>query len=877
MQRRLAGLARWMFAAAAAALGAGLLAPAPPAGAAPGSTTTITRIAGADQYATAAAIATSSFTTAATAVVATTAAPYDAGVANYLAGALHAPILLTSVGALPSATSAALASLHVTHVVVLGGTLAVSAEVVGTLERDGYLVTRLGGADRYATAALAAGEVGPEAVGTTGGQEKTAIIASGISPGDFEAIGPMAFAGPFPVLYADGNGLPQATRDALTSLGIDHVVIVGGPLAVPAGVEGALSSLGITSERIAGANALETAARLANFEISHLGFATSHVDIARGDDLADALAGGPHAGLVPAPVLPTASPTELGGATAIWLAHQCPSITSAHVFGGPLAVSDAVLAQVKTLLTSCGNVATNLATSIATGGSTGGGTTGGGSTGGGSTGGGSTGGGGGVSGPATDLVLASSVAYPSSGTSVTMTATVTANGTPVPGARVDFFVVDASTEGSHPVSGVCTLSDAASPNSTGTSCTIDGADPVTNAAGQATFVFHWASPVGKRPIEGSWPQTVYAFTGADGTPFSPSTTGLVWDDTTVTWVNAVTAVALDPAVSTVAYGGTATIRATIESVNDEKVLTPVPRPGASIAWAAYRGATCTLGAPTPPAGIPVTSGSVLTDSAGTATITYTYSGTPPATDTTDCLFAFYDESGDQVLQSGAAATTGTVTWSSASSASASLVVTPSGASRLVGTAQDLAATVRDQYGVPVPGVNISWTISRAAAEATTPPPSGTAITGTDGSVTISDPSPTGSALDTITATAGTLEGTATLYWVETAASGTYTNVTVLNAETSSTTSGTIDVNSGGTYLRLSYDPNDVLKVGDRTVQTERFSESLTSGATLSASPYSADQAGVSTFTVASSMGGGGGGGGSHGGGGSGTGGSGTGG
>ena len=94
----------------------------------------------------------------------------------------------------------------------------------------------------------------------------------------------------------------------------------------------------------------------------------------------------------------------------------------------------------------------------------------------------------------------------------------------------------------------------------------------------------------------------------------------------------------------------------------------------------------------------------------------------------------------------------------------------------------------------------------------------------------------------------------------------------MNAEPTSETSGYIDVVSAGTYLRLYYDGNDVLKVGASVVQAERFAESLAPGATLTANPYSADPTGVSTFTVASTGGGGhGGGGGGHGGGGGGSG------
>ena len=837
-------VARLAVAAAAMTLAGSAVTPSVTNASASTTALSISRIAGSDQYATAAAIATSSFTTAATAIVTTSAAPYDAAAANYLGGAIGAPILLTAVTSLPSATAAALRQLRATKVIVVGGELAVSASVVGSLQSQGLSVARVAGPDHFATAAAIATDLGPAPVGTTGGDEHTAIVVSGYSQGDLQSIGPMAFSGPYPVLYSNRAGLPQSAKDSLTSLGIDHVIVVGGPLAVPSGVEGMLTSMGITSERVGGANALETAAQLANFEIAHLGFATNHVDFARGDDYADALAGGSHAGLVPGPILLTANPTTLGGATAAWLAHQCPSLTTAHVLGGPLAISDAVVSQIQQIVATCGGAAANVVTPTVPGGSTGGG----------------SGGGGGTT--PTSLVLTPESSYVVSGSSATMTATVTSNGSPVAGVPVDFFVVDASTEGSQPSSGVCTLSAAAVPSSTGsTSCTIDSADPVTNASGQATFSFHWASPVGKRPIEGSWAQTVYAFTGAQGAPFSLTSTGLLWDDASVTWVNAVSAIALTPSAMTFPYGGTATVSATLETLNDEGELAPVHEPGQTIRWAAYRGATCTLGATTPPSGTPTESGTVTTDSAGTATISYSYAPDPvPTTDTVDCLFAFYDQNNDGLLQGTEPATTGAVTWSSNAAVPSVLTVTPSGASKLAapGASQVLSARVTDQYGSAVPGVTVDWSITRNDGTGTSVVASGSGVTDANGTVNVTDPSPAGSALDTMSATTpGGLSGQAAVYWVVPAASGSYSSLTVLNSEPTSETGGFIDVQSAGSYLRLYYDSNDVLMVGSRAVQTERFTESLAVGATLTASPYSADPSGVSTFTVASTGGGGG--------------------
>ena len=68
-----------------------------------------------------------------------------------------------------------------------------------------------------------------------------------------------------------------------------------------------------------------------------------HVNLARGDEPADALSGGMHAGAERAPILLTQGPGSLGAATAAELRYRSISLISGDVFGGPAAVSDAVL------------------------------------------------------------------------------------------------------------------------------------------------------------------------------------------------------------------------------------------------------------------------------------------------------------------------------------------------------------------------------------------------------------------------------------------------------------------------------------------------------------------------------------------------------
>ncbi len=134
------------------------------------------RIAGNDRYDTAAAIARSEFTGLQPHVVLDPGENFpDAMSASYLAGLTGSPLLLTAKAALPRATSDALVALGTSEVTIIGGEPAVSNQVVADLADLGVVVDRIGGSDRYATAAKVAGTGRP---GVLAGKA-TAVLASG--------------------------------------------------------------------------------------------------------------------------------------------------------------------------------------------------------------------------------------------------------------------------------------------------------------------------------------------------------------------------------------------------------------------------------------------------------------------------------------------------------------------------------------------------------------------------------------------------------------------------------------------------------------------------------------------------------------------------
>ncbi len=115
----------------------------------------VTRIGEIDRYATAAKVATTSWTTSDDVVLVSGDGYADAVSASALAKKLNAPILLTTAGSLNSDTKNALTTLKAKNVYVVGGEASVSSSVRDELKKT-YTLTELGGANRYETNAKVA-------------------------------------------------------------------------------------------------------------------------------------------------------------------------------------------------------------------------------------------------------------------------------------------------------------------------------------------------------------------------------------------------------------------------------------------------------------------------------------------------------------------------------------------------------------------------------------------------------------------------------------------------------------------------------------------------------------------------------------------------
>lgn len=343
MKARAKGLSTVLAAALMGGTGAGLVALAPAASATTG--VSAHRLAGANRYATAAAVAEAAFPSGSDYAVVVSGQKFpDAMSAGYLAGQRNAPVLLTGQASLPADTLSALKTLKVRHVFVVGGTAAVSQAVITALQNDGFTTQTIGGVNRDVTAQDVA-ELFPSAkVGALGSQGRTAILARDNAFPDSLTGAPVAYTQHFPILLTPSGTLSSAAATGLTDLGIQHVIILGGTNAISTGVVGKLEAMSITVQRLSGPNREATATAVANFELGTLGYQDTSVTLARGDNFPDALAGGPYAGVKKSPIVLTASPSTLSSPTQAFLKAHSSTISGIEVLGGTSAVSDSTVA-----------------------------------------------------------------------------------------------------------------------------------------------------------------------------------------------------------------------------------------------------------------------------------------------------------------------------------------------------------------------------------------------------------------------------------------------------------------------------------------------------------------------------------------------------
>ncbi len=300
-----------------------------------------TRVAGADRYATAAALSASAFPSGVSAAIVATGLDFpDALAGSAAAGHLGVPVLLVRPDQVPAATATELTRLAPQDIFILGGTGAVSESVRTQLQASAGsgTVTRITGADRYATAAAASKRwYGPGVV--------AAFIATGTGFADALAGTPPAAMADSPLLLVKPGSIPAATAAELQRLAPQRIYVLGGTGVVSAAVATQLSffTAGPVT-RLAGADRYATGAAIARW---FWGRSVPLAYVASGRSFADALAGGAVAGRDGRPLLlvgSTSVPVATGGQV---LRLAPPALT---VLGGTGAISSPAEQRLRALI-----------------------------------------------------------------------------------------------------------------------------------------------------------------------------------------------------------------------------------------------------------------------------------------------------------------------------------------------------------------------------------------------------------------------------------------------------------------------------------------------------------------------------------------------
>lgn len=208
-----------------------------------------------------------------------------------LASFKDAPMLLTRKKKLDDITLKEIKRLKAKEIYILGGENVISKDVEDSL--SDYEVTRISGKKREETAINIAQEVVGESV------DEVFLTLGYDEYADALAIGPVSGKQRKPIFLTKTNKLPENTKNALKSLNVKRVTIIGGNTVVNESVEKELKDMNISFDRVFGKNRMETALNIAKKYNAN----PNSIIVANGYNYADAVIGGYFAAKENAPIL----------------------------------------------------------------------------------------------------------------------------------------------------------------------------------------------------------------------------------------------------------------------------------------------------------------------------------------------------------------------------------------------------------------------------------------------------------------------------------------------------------------------------------------------------------------------------------------------
>ena len=222
---------------------------------------------------------------------------------------------------------------------IAGGLAAVSQDVEDALAGYAPTVTRLGGANRYETAALVSQGAFPTGANIV-------YVTTGQSFPDTMASVPAAASTNGPVLLVRSDSIPPATRNEILRLNPSQIIVVGGPAPISASLDVQLEAInGATVQRRFGPDRYATSAAISAATFTP---GVPVVYIATGANHPDGLGGAAAGAIEGGPLLLTRK-DNLPGTIATELQRLKPQ--RVVIVGGTDAVAETVETQVVNAVT----------------------------------------------------------------------------------------------------------------------------------------------------------------------------------------------------------------------------------------------------------------------------------------------------------------------------------------------------------------------------------------------------------------------------------------------------------------------------------------------------------------------------------------------
>lgn len=304
-----------------------------------------TRISGADRYETAVQVSKTGWTSSDYVVIANGQGYADALCADPLAKAKNAPVLLTQSDSLSSSTIAEIKRLNAKHVIIVGGTGVVKANIENAIKsQTGADITRYGGTDRYETSTKIAA-----AIGTT----SKVVLASGQGFADALSAAPAASIEGVPIILTQANSLPQTSANYIkANSGITKTYVIGGTASVSDSVLSQVPG----GQRFGGSDRFATNKAVIEGLSSDFNFNNVYVALGvgpNGNEFADALTGAALAAKNKNALVITSNP--LSSYTTQLLSDKLTTSSTITVLGGTANISDSILSQLKSAVTNTGS------------------------------------------------------------------------------------------------------------------------------------------------------------------------------------------------------------------------------------------------------------------------------------------------------------------------------------------------------------------------------------------------------------------------------------------------------------------------------------------------------------------------------------------